>query len=333
MTDNQESTPSAVEEKILNYCRPHVHMMWAASIVSIILDCDFKDAKTELDRHDNRESTLPSTEKEKAALDLVRRIADEGWWGRENDPSGLVEILDEHKTEADRIMSLPSKPLSPSPTKPMEGFYRKALEQIWEVTRKHGTKDEWISSMMSIAHDALMVGNVAKDPKLCKEIVDSIRMEQSKVTLSTETESVEAADLKVNWEKWEAERDRDQTVMTETLGRLCEKLKLDCSCCYGAEDCVRLIADKIAEIEAARNECERQFQEQVSEASRHLNTIDDLKAEVNRLRGALERSANQLEGMALCLKTHGTNLNVPWLIETYMKEANLAREALGGDKT
>lgn len=33
------------EIEILNYCGPHLDQMWAASIVGIILGCDFKDAK------------------------------------------------------------------------------------------------------------------------------------------------------------------------------------------------------------------------------------------------------------------------------------------------
>ena len=32
--------------KILNYCYPHVEQMWAATVISKILDCDFRDAKS-----------------------------------------------------------------------------------------------------------------------------------------------------------------------------------------------------------------------------------------------------------------------------------------------
>lgn len=32
-------------EEVIRYCLPHVEMMWAASIIGILLDCDFRDAK------------------------------------------------------------------------------------------------------------------------------------------------------------------------------------------------------------------------------------------------------------------------------------------------
>jgi len=35
-------------KKILKYCKPYMDQMWAATIVGIILDCDFKEAKTKL---------------------------------------------------------------------------------------------------------------------------------------------------------------------------------------------------------------------------------------------------------------------------------------------
>lgn len=31
--------------EILTYCYPHLHLMWAARIASILLECDFRDAK------------------------------------------------------------------------------------------------------------------------------------------------------------------------------------------------------------------------------------------------------------------------------------------------
>ena len=34
--------------EIILYCRPHLDKMWAAKIVSIILDCDFRDCELEL---------------------------------------------------------------------------------------------------------------------------------------------------------------------------------------------------------------------------------------------------------------------------------------------
>ncbi len=39
---------SNVNEEILKYCEPHLDLMWAASIVGIVLDCDFRDAKSAL---------------------------------------------------------------------------------------------------------------------------------------------------------------------------------------------------------------------------------------------------------------------------------------------
>lgn len=35
-------------DDILTYCKPHIDKMWAASIVGILLDCDFKDAHNAL---------------------------------------------------------------------------------------------------------------------------------------------------------------------------------------------------------------------------------------------------------------------------------------------
>lgn len=39
--------------EVLKYCRPHTDQMWAANIVSIILNCDFRDAKQKLDEYFN----------------------------------------------------------------------------------------------------------------------------------------------------------------------------------------------------------------------------------------------------------------------------------------
>ncbi len=36
--------------EILNYCVPHMDEMWAATIASIILGCDFRDAKAALQK-------------------------------------------------------------------------------------------------------------------------------------------------------------------------------------------------------------------------------------------------------------------------------------------
>lgn len=35
--------------KVLDYCKPHLDKMWAATIVGILLDCDFRDAKVTLE--------------------------------------------------------------------------------------------------------------------------------------------------------------------------------------------------------------------------------------------------------------------------------------------
>lgn len=43
---NKEKT-----KEILEYCRPHTDQMWAANIVSIILNCDFRDAKQKLNEY------------------------------------------------------------------------------------------------------------------------------------------------------------------------------------------------------------------------------------------------------------------------------------------
>lgn len=40
-----------VNKEILEYCRPHTDKMWAANIVSIILNCDFRDAKQKLNEY------------------------------------------------------------------------------------------------------------------------------------------------------------------------------------------------------------------------------------------------------------------------------------------
>jgi hypothetical protein len=36
---------------IVKYCAPHADNMWAAKIISIVLDCDFRDAKREAERY------------------------------------------------------------------------------------------------------------------------------------------------------------------------------------------------------------------------------------------------------------------------------------------
>lgn len=41
---------SIKESLIIEYCKPHVEQMWAASIVGFVLDCDFRDAKQAIEK-------------------------------------------------------------------------------------------------------------------------------------------------------------------------------------------------------------------------------------------------------------------------------------------
>lgn len=54
MNDQLSDLDSSNKKKkdILNYCRPHIKQMWAATIVSIILNCEFRDAEAELKFYD-----------------------------------------------------------------------------------------------------------------------------------------------------------------------------------------------------------------------------------------------------------------------------------------
>jgi len=36
------------KKEILKFCTPHLDQMWAARVVSILLDCDFRDAQEAL---------------------------------------------------------------------------------------------------------------------------------------------------------------------------------------------------------------------------------------------------------------------------------------------
>lgn len=36
---------------VLKYCEPHLHLMWAATIIGIILNCDARDSKQELEKY------------------------------------------------------------------------------------------------------------------------------------------------------------------------------------------------------------------------------------------------------------------------------------------
>lgn len=38
------------EREILEYCKPHLKYMWASKIASIILDCDFREVKDEINK-------------------------------------------------------------------------------------------------------------------------------------------------------------------------------------------------------------------------------------------------------------------------------------------
>lgn len=38
-------------EKALTYCEPHVDQMWAATVVGVLLNCDFRDAKIEIAKY------------------------------------------------------------------------------------------------------------------------------------------------------------------------------------------------------------------------------------------------------------------------------------------
>ena len=41
------------EKEILEYCKGHTHEMWAAVIVGIILECDFRDSPIKLKEYFN----------------------------------------------------------------------------------------------------------------------------------------------------------------------------------------------------------------------------------------------------------------------------------------
>ena len=48
--DTEEKDREKIEE-ILKVCMPHLEYMWAAKIVGIILDCDFRYSKQELKKY------------------------------------------------------------------------------------------------------------------------------------------------------------------------------------------------------------------------------------------------------------------------------------------
>ncbi len=36
-------------QEIIAYCKPHLSLMWAAKIVSILLECDFRDVHSAIE--------------------------------------------------------------------------------------------------------------------------------------------------------------------------------------------------------------------------------------------------------------------------------------------
>ena len=47
---NLEALTVTIDE-VLKYCEPHTDQMWSASIVSILLGCDFRDSKATLEKY------------------------------------------------------------------------------------------------------------------------------------------------------------------------------------------------------------------------------------------------------------------------------------------
>jgi hypothetical protein len=43
--------------RVLEYCKPHINQMWAATIVGILLDCDFMDAHSALNTQGESEES------------------------------------------------------------------------------------------------------------------------------------------------------------------------------------------------------------------------------------------------------------------------------------
>ena len=60
----------------------------------------------------------------------------------------------------------------------------------------------------------------------------------------------------------------------------------------------------------------------------HEATISELRTENERLRAALDVSANQLEGIAMAVQKYKQNINVEFFIDYYNKCADKAREVL-----
>lgn len=51
---NNEKIDKKIKE-ILEYCKTHTDKMWAAYIISILLDCDFRDSSSKLNDFFNKE--------------------------------------------------------------------------------------------------------------------------------------------------------------------------------------------------------------------------------------------------------------------------------------
>ena len=49
-------------DKVLAYCQPHTEMMWSALIISMLLNCDFRDSKEKVDGYlDNKRQSNTKT--------------------------------------------------------------------------------------------------------------------------------------------------------------------------------------------------------------------------------------------------------------------------------
>lgn len=40
------------KKEIIEYCKPHLDKMWAATIVSMLLNCDFRDSYQEVEKYE-----------------------------------------------------------------------------------------------------------------------------------------------------------------------------------------------------------------------------------------------------------------------------------------
>lgn len=48
--DDEQDIDLRIQEVLL-YCKPHLDKMWAAKVVSILLDCDFRECKDVLNEY------------------------------------------------------------------------------------------------------------------------------------------------------------------------------------------------------------------------------------------------------------------------------------------